>query len=291
VVSLVVPGSSERMLAKARGIDADEIVIDLEDAVVPERKSEALTDALSVLEAGGFTAPSVAVRVNAARTPWAHHELIALAAVSPVPQSVVVPKVESAGDLEFVDRLLDGAERAAGRTTPLRVQALIETATGIANLQDIVTATSRLDALVLGYADLAVSLGRSRAGAARLDSWLAAQDAVLVAARSAGLRAIDGPFLAIDDGDGLLAAATRAAELGFDGKWAIHPSQLEPLVHAFTPSPDEVAHAQSVLDALKSAAAGGAGALSLNGEMIDEPVRLAAQRTLARAGVSAESRR
>jgi citrate lyase subunit beta/citryl-CoA lyase len=291
VVSLVVPGSSARMLAKAREIEADEIVIDLEDAVVMERKRDALSAVLEALSAGSFNASAIAVRVNAPGTPWAHEELIALAALARVPDGVVVPKVQSAGDLAFVDRLLDGAERAAGRTEPLRVQALIETAQGIAALDEIVTASPRLDALVLGYADLGVSLGRTRAGAARLDGWLAAQDAVLVAARCAGLRAIDGPFLAIDDESGLLAAATRAVELGFDGKWAIHPSQLEPIKQTFTPSSDEIAHAESVLAALSGAAGGGDGALSLDGEMIDEPVRLAALRTLARAGRTPEPQR
>ena len=142
---------------------------------------------------------------------------------------------------------------------------------------------------MLGYADLAASLGRSRGGAADLDRWLAVQNAVLVAARSAGLRAIDGPFLVIDDTDGLLAAAARGIELGFDGKWAIHPSQLEVIQRAFTPSPAEVAHARSVLEALEDAESGG-GAVALNGEMVDEAVRLTALRTLARAGQTPERR-
>jgi citrate lyase subunit beta/citryl-CoA lyase len=289
MVSLVVPGSSERMLAKASALDADEIVIDLEDAVVAERKRDALAAAVAAVDSGPFQAATLAVRVNAPGTPWAHEELIALAATSRTQLSVVVPKVECAGDLAFVDRLLDGAELAAGRGVPLRVQALIETARGIVHLKEIVGASARLEALVLGYADLGASVGRSRAGAARLDGWIAAQDAVLMAARSAGLLAVDGPFLAIDDGDGLLAAANRAAELGFDGKWAIHPTQLGVIKGAFMPSEDEIAHARSVVEALGSALGAGDGALSLDGEMVDEPVRLAALRTLARAGLTAES--
>jgi citrate lyase subunit beta/citryl-CoA lyase len=284
MVTLVVPGSSERMLAKACGIDADEIVIDLEDAVVPERKPAALEMVVAALAAGGFAAPRISVRCNPPRTPWAHQELAALATAAARPQSVVVPKVESSGDIAFVDRLLDGAEASVAPGARVAIHALIETAAGIAHLDEITAASPRLEGLILGYADLGVSLGRSPAGAQDLDRWLSLQDAVLVAARSAGIQAIDGPYLTIADLDGLRARSLRAACLGFDGKWAIHPSQLEPIRAAFTPSDEEIARAQAVLDAFTAAASGGDGAVMLDGAMVDEPVRLAALRTLTRAG-------
>jgi citrate lyase subunit beta / citryl-CoA lyase len=281
---LVVPGSSARMLEKARAIAVDEVVIDLEDAVVPASKAQARVDAAAALTAGGFAAGAVAVRVNAPRTPWAHEDLVALGGAGVRPGSVIVPKVQSAGDLAFVDRLLDGVEAAAGHREPLRVQALVETARGLRALNEIAQGSPRLEAIILGYADLGASLGRSRAGAADLDRWLAVQDAVLVAARAAGVQAIDGPCLAIGDEEGLRAAAARAADLGFDGKWVIHPSQLDVVTVAFTPSAEEVAHAEEVLAALADAAAGDArGAVELGGEMLDEAVRVAAERTLARA--------
>jgi citrate lyase subunit beta/citryl-CoA lyase len=195
-----------------------------------------------------------------------------------------VPKVESAGDLAFVDRLLDGVERAAGYAQPLRVQALIETAAGVRRLDEITRASGRLEAILLGYADLAASLGRPRAGALELDLWLPVQDAVVGAARAAGVQAIDGPFFAIDDPDGLQAACNRAARLGFDGKWAIHPSQLEVIAAAFTPTDEEIEHARSVLATLASAAGNASGAASVQGEMVDEALALAARRTLSRAG-------
>ena len=287
---LVVPASSERMLAKAREIDAGEIVIDLEDAVVPERKDEARALALAALSTGGFRAAAIAVRANAPGTPWAHLDLITLGSAERRPDSVVIPKVQGAGDLAFVARLLDGVEHAAGRTQPLPVQALVESAAGLRALDQIAAATPRLTAIIVGYADLAVSLGRSPRGAADLDRWIAVQDAVVASARAAGLRAVDGPYLRIDDHDGLRASATRGAELGFDAKWAIHPAQIEILAGAFVPGPDEVARAEAVLAAL--AGAGGAhGAVSLNGEMLDEPVRLAALRTLHRAGRGPEPAR
>jgi citrate lyase subunit beta/citryl-CoA lyase len=283
MVSLVVPGSSERMLTKARTLAADEIVIDLEDAVVAERKPEALQSTVAAL-GDPFAAARVSVRVNAPGTPWCHHELIALAARPGRLHSVILPKVDGAGDLAFADRLLTGAEGGGKR---LALTALIETAQGLANLAEITTASSRLDGLILGYADLSVSLGRSPAGRDDLDRWLAIQDAVLVAARAAGLKAIDGPHLSIDDLEGLAAAARRAAENGFDGKWAIHPAQIEPIRRAFAPTEEQVAHARAVLDALARGAELGGGAVALDGEMLDEPVRLAALRTLQRAGVAA----
>jgi citrate lyase subunit beta/citryl-CoA lyase len=272
------------MVAKARLLSADEVVLDLEDAVSPARKDAARSEALDAIAIGGFTSRAVAVRINAPRTPWAHQDLIAIGSGERRPETVVVPKVESAGDLAFVERLLDGVEGAAGHVVPLRIQALIETARGMRSLDEIVRSSARLEAVILGYADLGASLGRSRAGAARLDLWLAVQDAVLAAARAAEIQAIDGPFLAIGDANGLRAACERAAQLGFDGKWVIHPSQLPTVTAAFTPDAAAVEHAKSVLAALEVARDHERGAAALDGQMLDEAVRLSAQRTLARAG-------
>ena len=280
---LSVPGSSEKMLAKAPTLGADEIVIDLEDAVAVAAKDDARAQVTSVLAAAPFAALSVAVRVNAPGTPWCHADLIALAAGSRPPGSIVLPKVESAGDLAFADRLLDGVERAAGRDRPLRIQALIETARGLARVQEIAAASPRLDALILGYADLAASLGRSEAGARDLDGWRPAQEAVLTAARAHGLQAIDGPYLGVAVDERFVAAATRARDAGFDGKWAIHPAQVGALNELFTPAEAELERARAVIAALEAAERdGGRGAVALDGEMLDEAVRVAALRTLAR---------
>jgi citrate lyase subunit beta/citryl-CoA lyase len=199
------------MLQKAAGIDADEIVIDLEDAVIPERKADALDAVVKALDAP-FAARRVSVRVNAVGSPWIHTELIALVSAPGQLDSIVVPKVENAGDLAFVERLISGAGAAA--ETPVdrlpRIQALIETASGFTNLAEICGSSPLLETLILGYADLSVSLGRSPAGRDDLDRWLAIQDGVLVAARTAGLGAIDGPHLVIDDTAGLAKAADQA---------------------------------------------------------------------------------
>jgi citrate lyase subunit beta/citryl-CoA lyase len=266
------------MLAKAPSLGADELVLDLEDAVAPADKEAARGRVTRLLEEG----LRASVRVNAPGTPWCHRDLIALGSR---PASIVLPKVEGAGDLAFVDRLLDGVEAAAGRARPLRVQALIETAAGLANVHEIAAASERLDALILGYADLAASLGRSAAGARDLDAWRPAQERLLLAARAHGLQAIDGPHLGVAVDDAFTAAVARARDLGFDGKWAIHPSQLAALNDAFTPTAEEVEGARAVVDALAAAERGqAAGAVALDGQMLDEAVRAAALRTLARAG-------
>jgi citrate lyase subunit beta/citryl-CoA lyase len=264
----------------------DEVVIDLEDAVAVPAKEQARTAALAALE--GWSGPGVAVRVNAPRTPWCHLDLIALAQLKEMPHSIVVPKVESAGDVAFIERLLDGSELASGRSRPLRVQALIETAIGLSAVQEIAAASSRLDSLILGYADLSASLG----GAPSLDAWLPAQHAVLLAARANGLQAIDGPFLGAAVDEPFLAAARRARELGFDGKWAIHPSQLQSLEVLFSPTEAELKQARAVIEALAQAQDGsGEGAVLLDGQMIDEAVQVSALGVLARAGAVEQATR
>jgi citrate lyase subunit beta/citryl-CoA lyase len=275
---LAVPASSPRMLEKAAGVAVDELVIDLEDAVVVDQKDaarEALVPLLDSVAAGGA---ALAVRVNQPGSRWCHRDVEALAA-APALTSIVVPKVESAGDLAFLDRLLDGVEAAAGRSRPLRVQALIETAAGLSRVDEIAAASPRLDSLILGYADLAASLGRGRGG-----DWTGAQERILLAARAHGLQAIDGPFFALEDTGGLAADVALIAAAGFDGKWAIHPRQVEVITAGFTPSADEVAEAEAVLAALEEAEASGGGAVAHEGMMVDEAMAVAARRLLARAG-------
>jgi citrate lyase subunit beta/citryl-CoA lyase len=280
---LSVPGSSERKLAKAAaGMGADEIVIDLEDAVAASVKEAARAATVAAL--AGWSSGVVSVRVNAARSPWCHLDVAALVGLPDRPASIVVPKVEGAGDLAFFDRLLDGAEAASGRRAPVRLQALIETAAGLERIAEIAQSSPRLDALILGYADLAASLGRAPGAAHDLELWRPAQEAVLVAARAHGLQAIDGPYLGVAADEEFRAGAMRARDLGFDGKWAIHPAQVAPLTGLFTPTGEDVRRAQSIVAALDRAEhEHGQGAVTLDGQMLDEAVRAAALRTLARA--------
>ena len=272
------------MLAKAASRGADEIVIDLEDAVAIAAKDEARATVVAALSEPQWQGVRTAVRVNAPRTPWCHQDIVALAALPGAPETIVVPKVESPADMAFVERLLDGAEAASGRSRPIGVQALIENAAGVANVTAIAASSPRLVGLILGYADLSASLGRARGAGAELDSWLAIQDQILLAARANDIAAIDGPYLGIAVDEGFTAAAERARDMGFDGKWAIHPAQVAALNELFTPTDDEIAHARAVIGALEDAERdGGAGAVALDGQMLDEAVRIAALRVLARA--------
>jgi citrate lyase subunit beta/citryl-CoA lyase len=277
---LVVPAAPAAKLAKGRTLAVDEVVVDLEDAVVPAAKDEAREAVVSALREE-WAAESLAVRVNAIGTPWCHADLAALAAVEREELTVVLPKVEHPHDLAFADRLLDGAEAAGGRERPLRLVALIETAAGLEAVGEIARASARLDGLILGYADLAASLGR---GAGEPADWRFAQDALLVAARAAGIAAIDGPYLGIRDDDGFRAQVAHARALGFDGKWAIHPAQTAALLEAFTPTDAEIEDARETLAALERAAADGVGAVAAGDRMLDEALAVSARRVLARAG-------
>jgi len=272
---LTVPGSSEKMLAKAALLAADEIVLDLEDSVVASAKREARDRVAKLLTGDDWQRRRVAVRVNAIGSPWWEDDVTAVVAARHPQLSLVVPKVESAATLAELDARLGQA--------PLGVQALIESAAGLAYAREIAASGRRLEALILGYADLAASLGRA---ADSTQPWLFAQETLLLAARAHGLQAIDGPFFTIGDADGLRRAADTARQLGFDGKWAIHPGQIAAINTAFTPGEAEVNRARALLAALDDAGARGQGAAAFEGGMIDEAMRAAALRTLARVGVT-----
>lgn len=262
---LSVPGSSPRMLEKARGLAADELVLDLEDAVAPAAKAEARDRVVAALAEGAFTGREVAVRVNAVDTPWGWRDITALGE-SAGPASLVLPKVEHPQDVVWVDRLLDALGAAAAG---IRLQALVESAAGLARAAEIATASPRLVALVLGYADLSASLQRATGVDDPPERWLHAQETVLVAARTGGLLAIDGPYLNIRDEAGLRRRAEHARSVGYDGKWAVHPDQVPVIDAIFTPTPEEYSSARAVLAAMEQADAEGRGAVELEGAMVD----------------------
>ena len=273
------------MLDKARSLPADEIVIDLEDSVTVEHKEEARATVAAALSEGEWTARSVAVRINQTASRFCHRDVIEVVErAGDALSCLVVPKVEAPDDVRFVDRLLGMVEEETGRDRPIALQALIETAAGLAGVREIVRASDRLEALIVGYADLGASLGRSPAAG---EHWSPVLDAVLVAARAGGLQAIDGPHLEIADLDGMRAAAARARALGYDGKWALHPTQVEPLNEIFSPTGEELERAGAVLDALDRAESGeGRGAAILDGEMIDEASRKRALGVQARGSAA-----
>ncbi len=276
---LSVPARPPRKLEKAPELVADEVVLDLEDSVPPEQKEEARTAVAEALRRGRWASATVSVRVNGTSTPWFEEDVRAVARGGERLDSVIVPKAESPGDLHWAETLLSEAARAARRERPLGLQALIESAKGLRDVNEIAAASSRLEALILGPADMSVSLGF--ASPEEGPHWDYVRGTLLVAARAAGLQAIDGPYLQIADTKGLRASARRAREFGFDGKWALHPDQIEPLNELFSPTSEEVARAQAILDALTGARD---GAVMLDGEMIDEASRRRAEALLARTG-------
>ena len=273
------------MLAKARSLPADEIVIDLEDSVTPDAKEAARSAACAAI-AQDWDGRAVAVRVNGPGTEWWERDVTELAkAGGGALGSLVIPKCEAAAQIYAVERLLEGAERGAGFDRPrVGLQALIETAAGLVRVGEIAGAGLRLETMIVGYADLGASLGRQPEGRYPGDRWHWVRETVLVNARAAGLTAIDGPHLDVSDEAGLRSSASSARALGYDGKWAIHPSQLDPLNEIFSPTPEELERAHAVLNALE--AAGDRGAVQLDGEMIDEASRKQADRLIARGKAS-----
>ena len=274
------------MLAKARTLAPDEVIIDLEDAVAPSAKAQARDAVTAAVAEGDWGGRAVAVRINGPATRWCHRDVMdTVAGAGAGLDSLIVPKVESPAELEFVDRLAGMVEQEVGREAPVGLQALIETAPGLRHIHAIAHASPRLETLIVGYADLSASLGLPPDDDQAGDRWHHVMATVLVAARDADLQAIDGPYLAIEDLDGLRAFARRARGLGFDGKWALHPTQIDVLNDLFAPSSEELEQARAVLAALEAAEReGGHGAAMLDGAMIDEASRKLAERIVARGG-------
>jgi citrate lyase beta subunit len=274
---LSVPASEPAKVAKALAFDVDEVVVDLEDAVAPGRKDEARSalGAIAARERG-----SIAVRVNCLGSAWLQEDLAAVVA-NPAITSIVLPKVDSAEDIAAVERELARLEKEQGRGTAVEIQALIESARGVGDVRPIASSSARVVALIIGYADLGASLGR-RADA----SWQFAQDAIILAARIAGIQAVDGPLLTVHADEALETAAATAESLGFDGKWVIHPRQAEMVQRAFTPAPEDVEEAQGLLAAMDEAMSDGRGAVEWRGRMLDEAVAVQARRVLARTAAS-----
>jgi citrate lyase subunit beta / citryl-CoA lyase len=277
-----VPASSERFLAKARDLAADEVMLDLEDSVAPAAKEAARGLAVAALAAGGWDGKLVAVRINGATTPWAYRDVIAIVEGAPgAVDSLVLPKVSSAAQVAWLDLLLGQVERAAGVPAGrIRIEAQIEDAAGLAAVEAIAAASGRLASLVFGPADFMASIGMrsltvgGQPAGYEGDAHHYALMRILVAARAAGLQAIDGPYARIHDMEGLRKAATGAAALGYDGKWVLHPAQVDVVNEVFTPSASDYARAVRILDAYDRATeVDKTGAVMLDDEMIDEASR------------------
>lgn len=295
---LTVPGSNPQMMEKAAASAADEVLLDLEDAVAPSEKAAARALVAEAVRSLDFGEKVVAIRVNDASTPFCHQDVIEVAtAAGPRLQCLVVPKVEDAGQVHFVHHLLSGLGTAAGREQPIGLELQIESPGGATRLGEIAHASVRAETIVFGPGDYAASMGIPQLDVGEIDptfpghqwQWVMAE--IVNHARGVGAQAIDGPYANFRDRDGYLESARRARALGFDGKWCIHPNQIEWANQAFTPTQDQYERAERVLDAYREATAAGLGAAVLDGKMIDEASRKMAEQIAARGRAAGLTRR
>lgn len=288
---LAVPGSSLRFLEKATKAPADVILFDLEDAVAPDEKAQARKNVIAAINDMDWGDRTLSVRINGLDTPYMYRDVIEVAeGAGERLDLMMIPKVGTAADVYTVDVLLTQIEAAKGRNRRIGIEMLVESALGMQNIHEIARASTRNESLHLGSGDYAAStgmrtmtIGGPHPGYHVLtdaddsgerhehwnDMWHYALSRMVVAARANGLRPIDGPYANFKDEAGFRAAAGRVAVLGCEGKWAIHPNQLELANEIFSPSEKEVTKAQRILDAMAEAQKAGTGAVTLDGRMID----------------------
>lgn len=279
---LAVPASSARFIDKAAGCAADAIFLDLEDAVIPELKVQARKNAIAALNDIDWGGKTVSVRVNALDTQWGCRDIMEVAEACPRLDRILLPKCDTPGHVHTVELMLGGIELGLKRERRIGMEALIETAKGLANVEAIAATGGRLEALIFGAVDYQLDMKIFHASVN--DPWHFALARVANACRAYGLAPIDGPFTNIGDADGFRAAAVRAAALGFEGKWAIHPSQIEAANEVYTPTPMQLAWAREVLEALAAAGKEGRGAVkNKDGDMVDLAHQKMAHAILERA--------
>ncbi len=289
---LAVPGSNYRFIEKAADSGVDVIFLDLEDAVAPDDKAQARKNIIKALNEIDFGSKTISVRINGLDTHYMYRDVVDIIEQGGERLDLfMIPKVGTAADVYAVDMLTTQVEDAVGRKKRLGFELIIETALGMANVDSISSSSKRLESLHFGVADYAAStrarttvIGGPNAlygvltdktddGAQRDfhwgDMWHYAIARMVVAARANGLRPIDGPFGDFSDPEGYKAQAYRAAVLGCEGKWAIHPSQVDLANEVFSPSEEEVTKAKRILEAMEKAQAEGKGAVSLDGRLID----------------------
>ncbi len=279
------PGSNVKLFAKMAASDADVINMDLEDSVAPGDKDAARANVVAALSGVDWGTKLVSVRINALDTPYWYRDVVDLIERGGDRlDQIMIPKVGCAADVYAVDALLSAVERAAGRAAQVSLEVIIESAAGLAHVEEIAAASPRLQAMSLGAADFAASMGMQTTGIGGTqkdyymlhegarhwsDPWHHVQTAIVAACRTHGLLPVDGPFGDISDAEGFRAQARRSAVLGMVGKWAIHPSQIALANEVFTQSEAAVAEAREILEAMEGAKARGEGATVYKGRLVD----------------------
>src|ERR1700751_3018398 len=287
---LAVRGSNPSLFEKAAKSKADIVFLDLEDAVAPDEKEQARRNVIAALNDIDWGEKTLMLRINGLDTYYMYRDVVDVVEACPRLDMILIPKVGVASDVYALDMLVTQIEAAKKRTKRIGFEVLIETARGMANVEAIAQSSRRLEAMSFGVADYAAStrarttvIGGVNADYGVLadkdpsgnrayywaDQWHAAQTRMMVACRAYGVRPLDGPFGDFGDPDGYIAAAKRAAVLGYEGKWAIHPSQIELANQVYTPSDAEVTKARRIVGAMAEAEKAGKGAVSLDGRLID----------------------
>jgi citrate lyase subunit beta / citryl-CoA lyase len=296
---LAVPGSSPKMLDKAAVLAADQIFLDLEDAVSPLEKVSARDNVVAALNGNDYSGKTRVVRINGVTTQWCLGDLLAVVGgAGRNLDCVMVPKVEDAGQLHFVDHVLTQLETEHGIEQRIGIEAQIENGRGAMNIREIAQATSRLETLIFGPGDYAANMGVGSLVIGSIDpdypgdQWHFILSLIVTAARAYGVQAIDGPYTDIKNVDEYRRLCIRAKQVGYDGKWVLHPDQIGIANEVFAPSQEEFERARRLLGAYEHATTvERRGAVMHEGQMIDEASRKIAEAVVARgvaAGMSAE---
>ena len=289
---LAVPGSNPALFEKAAASDVDYVFLDLEDAVAPGDKVQARRNVIEGLRDIDWRGlgKTISVRINGIDTHYMYRDVVdVVEQAGGHLDTILIPKVGVPADVYMVDAMVSQIEEATGLTGKIGIEALIETTLGMVNVEAIATSSPRLEAMHFGVADYAASCRARTTNIGGLnpdypgDQWHDGLSRMLVACRAYGIRPIDGPFGDFNDPDGFLDGARRAAALGYEGKWAIHPSQIELANRVFSPPPEEVDRAHRIIAALAEAAAEGRGAAQLDGRMIDAASARMAENVVAQA--------
>jgi citrate lyase subunit beta / citryl-CoA lyase len=259
--ALYMPGANDKALEKAKGLAADAVIFDTEDSVAPDMKAAAREKVAAAVSSGEYGSRELTIRVNALDTEWATDDLRSAAQAGPA--GIVVPKINSVADVATVERIIEGA----GVPDHTRLWAMLETPAAVERAVEIATSSERLEVLVMGTNDLAKELRAALVPGRAPLLWGLAR--CLNAARFAGKVILDGVYNDVKDPDGFAAECRQGAEMGFDGKTIIHPSQVEPCNDAYSPSEDEVAHARRVIEAFEQGLAEGKGVITVDGRMIE----------------------
>ena len=282
---LAVPGSSTKMMGKAQGLPADQVFLDLEDSVAPLAKESARDNIVSALNEGDWSGKTRVVRVNDLTTSWTYRDVITVVEGAGANlDAIMLPKVQSAEQVVWLDVLLRQIEQTLGlEVGRIGIEAQIENAAGLIAVDAIAAASPRVETIIFGPADFMASInmrslivGEQPPGYDVGDAYHYILMRILMAARAHDLQAIDGPYLQIKDVDGFRRVAGRSAALGFDGKWVLHPGQIDAANEVYSPAQSDYDHAELILDAYDfytSEAGGMRGAVMLGDEMIDEASR------------------